>query len=115
MLLDWSWPPIGEESNQHMIVFFNGKYLRKEEVAISPDDRGFLFGDGVYDVIHSYQGQLFKCAEHLERLGHGLRELQIKGVDAQGLEEVANRLLAENALAGGEALIYIQVTRGSAS
>src|SRR5256885_2346754 len=59
-------------NSRTVIVYFNGKFLPKEEVAISPQDRGFLLGDGVYEVIRSYRGHLFKCAEPLARLDHGL-------------------------------------------
>jgi len=97
-----------------MIAYYNGQYLQKSEVAISPDDRGFLFADGVYDVIHSYHGKLFKCSEHLDRLAHGMRELRIEGLDAHSLEPVAHQLIESNRLEAGEALIYIQVTRGAA-
>jgi D-alanine transaminase len=97
-----------------MIVYYNGKFLRKEEVAISPDDRGFLFADGVYDVIHAYAGRLFRCDEHLARFAHGMGELRIKGVDSKALKEVSQQLLAENDLEKEEALIYMQVTRGAA-
>jgi D-alanine transaminase len=97
-----------------MIVYYNGRYLPNSEVAISPDDRGFLFGDGVYEVIASYKSKLFKCTEHLDRLAHGLKELQIEGVDAHSLEKVAHELIATNKLEGADALIHIQVTRGVA-
>src|SRR5262249_4864634 len=97
-----------------MIVYYNGEFLRKEDVAISPDDRGFLFADGVYDVIHAYSGRLFRCEDHLARLNHGLHELQIRQFDTRTLKEVAQRLLAENQLETGEALVYMQVTRGAA-
>jgi len=97
-----------------MIVYYNGDYVEKSTVAISPDDRGFLFADGIYDVIRSYRGSLFKCAEHLERLAHGLRELRIQGVDAPGLEAVAERLIESNQLEAADALVYVQVTRGAA-
>ncbi len=97
-----------------MIVYFNGAYLPKSEVRISPDDRGFIFADGVYDVIRSYRGHLFTCAEHLKRLAHGLEELRIEGVDALGLEAVAMRLLRDNQLQDAEATVYVQVTRGAA-
>ena len=103
-----------DKISKDMIVYFNGKYMRKEEVAISPDDRGFLLADGIYEVIRAYEGRLFKCAEHLERLDHGLRDLQIKGIEAKSLGEVLKRLLADNALEGDEALVYMQVTRGAA-
>src|SRR2546428_10409151 len=93
-----------------MIVYYNRQYLEKSAVAISPDDRGFLFADGVYEVIRSYGGQLFKCAEHLERLAYGLNELRIGGVDPQSLEGVANRVLQENELDQADATVYMQVT-----
>lgn len=49
-------------------VYLNGEYLPLSEAKISVLDRGFLFGDGVYEVILSYAGQLFKLQEHLQRL-----------------------------------------------
>jgi len=66
-------------------------------------------------VIRSYQGRLFKCREHLERLERGLKELRIEGVETNGLETVAQRLVLENKLQAGDALVYIQVTRGVAA
>src|SRR5215510_936467 len=98
-----------------MVVYYNGKYSPKEEVAISPDDRGFLLADGVYEVILAYQGRLFKCREHLERLERGTKELRIKGVETKALETVAQRLVLENKLEGGDALVYVQITRGAAA
>jgi len=97
-----------------MLVYYNGRYLQKLEVAISPDDRGFLFADGVYDVIRAYRGKLFKCAEHLQRMAHGLRELKITGCDPSTLESVANCVLKENSLEHSDAKVYIQITRGAA-
>jgi len=97
-----------------MLVYYNGRYLQKSEVAISPDDRGFLFADGIYDVIRVYRGKLFKCAEHLERMAHGLRELKITGCDSSALESVANCVLKENSLEHSDAKVYIQITRGAA-
>jgi D-alanine transaminase len=98
-----------------MLVYYNGRYLQKSEVAISPDDRGFLFADGVYDVIRVYCGKLFKCAEHLERMAHGLRELKINGCDPTTLDTVADRVLKDNGLDHSDAKVYIQITRGAAS
>ena len=97
-----------------MVVWFNGEYVAKEKVTISPDDRGFLFGDGVYEVIRSYHGRLFKFAEHLQRLATGLKELRVEGVDLPAIEAAAVRLIAENDLGNKEAMVYIQVTRGAA-
>jgi D-alanine transaminase len=97
-----------------VIVHFNGKFLSKSGVAISPDDRGFLFADGLYEVVRAYRGHLFKCSAHLERLSYGLKELRISGADVLSLEHVAARLLLDNGLQKSEATIYFQVTRGTA-
>jgi D-alanine transaminase len=97
-----------------MLVYFNGKYLKKSDVVISPDDRGFLFADGVYEVVHAYGGRLFRWEEHLRRLVRSLTELRLTGLDLSGLEAAARRLLAENGLEQGEASVYIQITRGAA-
>src|SRR5262249_30440079 len=97
-----------------MLVYFNGKFIPKEQVAISPDDRGFLFADGVYEVIRSYDGKLFKCAEHLQRFANALTELRIQFSGVAALKEVAERLIADNELQPGGALVYMQITRGAA-
>jgi D-alanine transaminase len=97
-----------------MIVYFNGQYLEKSKVAISPDDRGFIFADGVYDVIRAYPGNIFKCGEHLDRLAFGLRELRIAGLDARSLEQVAHQLIKQNSLEATDSVVYVQVTRGAA-
>jgi D-alanine transaminase len=97
-----------------MLVYYNSAYLLKSEVAISPDDRGFLFADGIYEVIRVYRGKLFKFAEHLERLAYGLKELKITGCTPTSLESIANRVLKENGLEQSDAKVYIQITRGAA-
>ena len=97
-----------------MTVYYNGSYFSKSDVAISPDDRGFLLADGVYEVIRVYRGKLFKCAEHLQRMASGLKELNINGCDPMVFESVANRLLKENALDNSDAKVYLQITRGVA-
>jgi D-alanine transaminase len=97
-----------------VIVFFNGDFLPKEEVAISPDDRGFLFADGVYEVVRGYQGHLFRLREHLDRLRTSLRALQIHGLDVHQFSAIAERLLSENSLQAESATVYLHVTRGVA-
>lgn len=95
------------------IVYFNGTYLAKDEVRLSPDDRGFLFADGVYEVVRSYGGTLFALDEHLHRLADGLAALRITGAEPAKLANVSRELLRRNGL-GGDALVYMQVTRGAA-
>lgn len=97
-----------------MIVYLNGRYIPRQQALIDVDDRGFLFADGVYEVIHSYEGHLFQMDAHLQRLENGLRALHIAFDHVQTVREVAEQLLVENGLTHGEATVYIQITRGSA-
>lgn len=95
-----------------MIVYFDGQFLPKQDVCVSPDDRGFLLADGAYEVIRSYNGLLFKVTEHLTRLERSLRALRFTRLDVQRLGTVAEELLRRNNLDRGDAVLYIQVTRG---
>jgi len=97
-----------------MIVYLNGQYIPREQAFIDVDDRGFLFADGVYEVIHSYESHLFQMDAHLQRMEHGLRSLHIAIDDVQVMRGVAERLIAENGLTSGEVIVYIQITRGAA-
>jgi len=97
-----------------MITYFNGEFLPKEAVRISPDDRGFLFADGAYEVIRAYEGNLFKLTAHLQRLENSLNGLRITAPDTKELQDVAVQLIESNDLASGDAALYIQVTRGVA-
>lgn len=97
-----------------MLVYLNGKFISHEQATVSVYERGFLFGDGIYEVIRSYHGYFFETEAHLRRLQHGLATLQLPFDDFAGLENIARRLLAENNLLNGESLIYFQITRGAA-
>lgn len=96
-----------------MQVYLNGDFMPAAEARISVNDRGFLFADGVYEVIRIYAGGPYLMPEHLDRLAAGLRALNIRFDDVAGLGSVAERLLADNGL-DDDATIYIQVTRGAA-
>lgn len=75
-------------------------------------DRGMFFGDGVYEVLRSYDGKIFALEEHLERLSHSLAEINIGGVD---IDEVRRRVQKSFEAAGiANAKIYFHITRGSA-
>lgn len=97
-----------------MPVYFNGRFVAPEAVHISPDDRGFLLADGVYEVIRAYTGRFFRLEEHLARLERNLAALRITGVDVPALGMVAAELLRRNALERGDAALYVQITRGAA-
>ena len=97
-------------------VYLNGRFLPRDQAHISVDDRGFLFGDGAYEVTRVVDGRLFEAERHRVRLARTLDALQIdrSGIDLAELDRVAERLLRENDLLQGEATVYVQVTRGAA-
>jgi D-alanine transaminase len=92
--------------------YLDGEYLPLAEARISPLDRGFLFADGVYEVVPVHRGRPFRLREHLKRLDDSLRSIRIVNpLDQSGWTAVLQRLAAE---AGErELLIYLKVTRGS--
>lgn len=95
-------------------VYLNGEYLPKEKAFISVDDRGFLFGDGIYEVTAVYRGRLFRWSRHLARMQKGLTALRI-GYDPVPLKEVHERLVLENGLADAQvSYVYAEITRGVA-
>lgn len=94
-------------------VFLNGEYIPADEARISPDDRGFLFADGIYEVTRTINGRLFLWDQHLERLHYGLRELRIPAPQLD-LGAMCAGLLDRNQLITCEATIYLQITRGVA-
>ncbi len=75
-------------------------------------DRGFLFGDGVYEVVRCYGGRWFRMEDHTARLARSLCAIGLEGFDAGQLAEVGDGLLAANGGRGANALFYFQVTRG---
>lgn len=100
-----------------MQVYLNGKFIPDSEATIPVTDRGFIFGDGVYEVIRVIDGRLFREKEHLDRLEEGLVGLQInvKADQLQSLSKNMHELLNRNSLLEGEATLYLQITRGAAS
>ncbi len=97
-----------------MLVYLNGKFLSREEATIPVYDRGFLFGDSLYEVIRSYRGLLFEAQAHLQRLQNGLHALRLRVEEFDRLLEISQQLLAANDLSKEEATIYFQITRGAA-
>ncbi|MFC1634866.1 aminotransferase class IV [Planctomycetota bacterium] len=94
------------------IVMIEDKIVPAGEVEPVYFDRGMFFGDGVYEVIRSYDGKLFAFDEHMERFAQSLAGIQITGVD---LDRIRSRILRAFEAAGlANALVYFHVTRGSA-
>jgi len=99
------------------LCYLNGEYLPLREAKVSVLDRGFIFGDGVYEVVPVYGRRLFRFDEHVARLGRSLAKLRIaEPLGAEAWLERCRRLVTALADQSGAAdqLIYIQVTRGVA-
>jgi D-alanine transaminase len=101
--------------------YLNGQFISLRDAKVSVMDRGFIFGDGVYEVVPVYGGRPFRFAEHMARLDRSLGELRI--VNPRPRDEwrsLVDELVARQAQAAGQRLqdciqlVYIQVTRGVA-
>ncbi|MDP9197849.1 MAG: aminotransferase class IV [Pseudomonadota bacterium] len=93
------------------LVWLDGQLRPLEEARISPLDRGFLFGDGVYEVLPVFAARAYRFDEHIERLDRSLREIRMApALDRAGWLSVLGKLVHGNG--GGDSLLYIQVTRG---
>lgn len=93
-------------------VYLNGDYMPMSEARISPMDRGFLFGDGIYEVIPSYHGRLVGFTPHLQRMQEGLDAVEIGlRVDHDQWHEISRQLIERNG--GGNLGIYFHVSRGA--
>jgi len=94
------------------ICYLNGKYLPFDEARISPFDRGFLYGDGVYEVMPVYAGRPFRFGAHCDRLARSLAEIRIEDPHTRSeWREIIGTLVTRNG--GGNQYIYWQVTRGA--
>ena len=89
------------------IVFLNGKFIDKSEASISIMDRGFLFGDGVYELIPVYKSRIFLLNKHLARLKSSLNHINIdsESVDINNLGEVINEIIEKNKIL--DSFIYV--------
>jgi D-alanine transaminase len=92
-------------------VYLNGEYLALADAKISVMDRGFLFGDGVYEVIPAYAGRLFRLEDHLERLDNSLKSIRLKNPHSHEQWRIILTVLLKKDL---DQSIYLQITRGAA-
>lgn len=95
------------------VVFLNGSFLDKADALISPEDRGFNFADGVYEVVKYYSGNPFHMKEHIERLERSLSEVKIPYCGTASLPAMMAELLSRNGLSQADAGLYLQITRGA--
>jgi D-alanine transaminase len=94
------------------ICYLNGAYVPLAEAQVSPLDRGFLFGDAVYEVVPVYGARPFRLRQHLDRLNRSLGEIRMPSPLPHGeWAQICQELIARNAAL--DAYLYIQVTRGT--
>lgn len=96
-----------------MIVYLNNKFIELKDAKISPLDRGFLFADGVYEAMRTYNGKIFRYDDHLKRLKRSLNEIEINYSHLEKLESVIYNLIKKNDLQQTDVLVYMQITRGA--
>ncbi|NOU23126.1 MAG: D-amino acid aminotransferase [Methyloglobulus sp.] len=96
---------------ENEIVYLNGQYLPLADAKISVMDRGFLFGDGVYEVIPAYSGKLFRLEDHLERLANSLKAIHLQNPHSH---EQWRNLLTPLLKKDLDQSVYLQITRGVA-
>src|SRR6059036_3681601 len=97
------------------VVYVDGDFVPRAKARVSVEDRGFVFGDGVYEVLRAINGRLFASRFHNDRLRRSLEGIRIAlpaGETPERFTEIGKQLLKENSLLQGEATLYMQVTRG---
>jgi D-alanine transaminase len=94
------------------IVFLDGQFMPMSEAKISPMDRGFLFGDGIYEVVPSYQAKLVGFELHIQRMQIGLDAIGIKlNMGVNDWRDIAQNLIEKNGK--GDLGLYFHVSRGA--
>ena len=100
------------------VVYLNGSFLPINEACVPVTDRGFLFGDGVYEVIPAYGGRLFRLPHHLQRLQDSLDGIHLSNpLNESEWKQLLEALLEQNRDRAGihnDQSVYLQVTRGTA-
>jgi D-alanine transaminase len=92
--------------------YLNGERVRLTEARVSPLDRSFLFGDGIYEVIPVYDGKLFRAPQHLARLARSAEAIRLRNPhDAAQWTALLQDLVAANG--GGDQYLYVQLSRGA--
>jgi len=95
------------------MMLYQDRLVPEEQIRISPMDRGYYFGDGVYEVFRVYRGQIFETGLHLKRLERSAREIRLELPFASArIEQLLNDIIEAEKLREG--IVYLQITRGEA-
>lgn len=94
--LIWFCSTLNNPTSSEAIVFLNGKLVAAQDAQVSVFDRGFLFADGVYEVIPVYQGRLFEITAHLQRLANSLSAIKLSNpyTDTEWIEILKQLIVA---------------------
>ena len=94
-----------------MLIFLNSKFVPEEKALVSVFDRGFLFGDGLFEAVRVFNGKLFRWSQHMQRFWHGADYLKIHPPLSSGeMEEIAAQLIEKNKMRDG--LLRLNLSRG---
>lgn len=109
--------PSAQRSNERM-VYLNGDFVPESRAVVHIHDRGFIYGDGVFDTARTFNGQAYRLEQHIERLFRSLKYLQIEpGLSRQEFVAISEEVIARNRHLLGDRedyWIFQRVTRGSA-
>jgi D-alanine transaminase len=95
------------------MYFYKNEFVHKKDVLISPDDRGYYFGDGIYEVFRVYNGLIYEGPAHMQRLERTASEVNLQlPYTNDEIVEILNKLIQQNNLIEGT--VYLQITRGEA-
>lgn len=99
--------------NPDSVAYLNGQYVRLADAKVPVLDRGFIFGDGIYDVVPAYAGRPFRMVEHLARLERSMAAIGLADpYDRAAWKDIVHTLIQRSGL--GDCMVYMQVTRGVA-
>ncbi|MBG9774364.1 D-amino-acid transaminase [Brevibacillus laterosporus] len=95
------------------MYYVDGAWYKPDEPAIFPEDRGYQFGDGIYEVVRIYNGHLYQWDDHMIRLERSAKELSLTIPSRKELTDIAQKVLKQYLLQFSEdAILYMQITRG---
>lgn len=92
------------------LAYLNSRFCAIEEAAVPVNDRGYQFGDGVYEVVRSYAGRLWALERHMQRLKRSLSEIGITGIETDVISKKVRKAFFKSWIQ--DAVVYIQITRG---
>ena len=95
------------------IAYLNGKWMSPGEATVPAEDRGYNFGDGLYEVMVGYNGRLWGLERHLLRLERGMREIELTGITIAEVRDVINEAVERSGM--DETYVYVQLSRGVAT